>query len=270
MQHQILWLYLVIQTWLLRGTQTPGAASPPSRHSPPDAKGAAAGTRDPPTRLGEDARGTSQTPRAYRRSTPRRQPRSGKTREAREVTLRVPCIRPAHFPFAEGASDTPVAARTPRRARGTKRSAGSSPTHPERARGNVSRLQAERSGLPRRSNKPSAAGAKASPRPEGARTAPALSPFKPLQPPPPPLPPPRYPSPDGRRSSSFRAPRDVPPLGGARGGAAMREGASSGSGRLWEDRLPSVRQGAAEGSRFRLRLGEGLGGLVRGREDCAD
>ena len=43
-QHQILWLYLVIQTWLLRGAQTPGAASPPGRHSPPDGKGAAAGT----------------------------------------------------------------------------------------------------------------------------------------------------------------------------------------------------------------------------------
>ena len=215
MQHQILWLYLVIQTWLLRGTQTPGAASPPGRHSPPDGKGAAAGTRDPPTRLGEDARGTSQTPRAYRRSTPRKQPRSGKTREAREVTLRVPCIRPAHFPFAEGASDTPVAARTPRRARGTKRSAESSPAHPERARGNVSRLQAERSGLPRRSNKSSAAGAKASPRPEGARTAPALSPFKPLQPPPPPLPPPRYPSPEAD---------DAPPPSGRQGKSRLWAG----------------------------------------------
>lgn len=148
---------------------------------------------------------------------------SGKIREPREVTLRVPRIRPAHFPFAEGAGGPP------RRARGAKRIAGSSPAYPESTRGNVSRLQAARRGFPRPSNKPSAAGAKASPRPEGARPASALSPSKPPQPPPPPLPPPRYPSPEETRSSSFREPREVPPLGGATGGAAWREGASSGS-----------------------------------------
>ena len=148
---------------------------------------------------------------------------SGKTREAREVTLRVPRILPAHSPSRkERATSLP---QPPWRARGAKGRAGSSPAHPESARGNVSRLQAARRGFPLPSNKPSAAGAKASPRPEGVRAAPALSPFKPPQPPPPP----RYPSPDGRRSSSFRAPREVPPLGGARGGAARREGPSSGS-----------------------------------------
>lgn len=92
---------------------------------------------------------------------------------------------------------------------------------------------AGRRGFSRPSRKPLAAGAGASPRPELYRTAPPLSPLRappPLPPPlPPPPPPPKAPTLDQRRSSLFRGSGEVPPLGGARGGAGRLEGASSGS-----------------------------------------
>lgn len=62
-----------------------------------------------------------------------------------------------------------------------------------------------------------------------------------------------------RRSSMFRGSREVPPLGGARGGAERREGASSGSvcrGR--SSRRALVRERFR--SRFQMRWGEGSGG----------
>lgn len=87
--------------------------------------------------------------------------------------------------------------------------------------------------FPRPSSKPLAAGARASPRPKLYRAAPPPSPLKappPLPPPPPPPPPPpQTPTLDQRRSSLFRESGEVPPLGGARGGAGPLEGVSSGS-----------------------------------------
>ena len=72
---------------------------------------------------------------------------------------------------------------------------------------------------PRPSNKPLAAGARASPRPELARTAPAPSPFKSPLPPPPPLPPPRYAVQTG----------DAPPPSGDGGKSRLWEGRGAGS-----------------------------------------
>lgn len=142
----------------------------------------------------------------------------------------------------------------------------SRPAQPEGARGNLS-PRPRGAASPRPANKPLAAGARASPRPGLApgwpRAAPARSPFKAPLLLPPPSPPPRAPAP-GQRHSSFRGPGEVPPLGGAMGGAWRREGASSGSvcrGRSGRRALGRERYGVP----FPAEVGRGARRAARGR-----
>lgn len=189
---------------------------------------------------------------------------SGKIREPREVTLGVPRIWPAHFPFAEGAGGPPL------RARGAKRIAGSSPAHPESTRGNVSRLPLRGAASPAPPTNPQLQERKRVPAPrEPAPPRPRALTFQ-----------------TSPASASASASAQVPKstretfllLPGAKGSPAPGRGDGRGrmaGGGVFRERAlvggaaAAVRQGAAEGFWFRLRLGEGLGGLVRGREDCA-
>lgn len=254
----------MIQTWLLRGTQTPGAASPPARPLPPDGKGAAAGTQDPPTRLGEKARGTSQTPRAYRRSTPRKQ--TGIWKDQRTARSHPP--RPPH-----PAGPLPLRGRS-----------GRAPTAREEGEAHCReqpRLPREH---PRERFPPAGCEARLPPPLQQTLSSPSESESPPRGSPPRPRALTFQTSP---ASASASASAQVPKSGretflllpGAKGSPAPGRGDGRGrmaGGGVFRERAlvggaaAVVRQGAAEGSWFRLRLGEGLGGLVRGREDCAD
>lgn len=213
-------------------TQTPGAVLPAAPcHLM--GRGAAAGTQDPPTRLARK--------RAERHRPPERRsdPRTNENLERSENRAKSPSASPASgrpTPFAEGAGGPP------RRARGAKALQGAAPPTPESTRGNVSPPAGCEARLPPLHQTLSSR-SEASPRPEGARPASALSPSKPPQPPPPPLP----------EQVSKSVVRHVPPPlrlrksrpWAGRRAAAWRGGASSGSAPVG-GAAAVVRQGAAE------------------------
>lgn len=173
--------------------------------------------------LHDDVRETTQTPRPQRSSAPRKPPRVWKGQKPAKSPLELPSTVLPTSPLRRKLARRPLQL-SPGGGRVENDVEGCRPAHPRVPVGIFSSLPARRRGLPRSVNKPLAAGARASPRPELPPCRPAPSPFKAPPPLPPPLPPPQVPTPDWRRPSSFRGLGEVPPLGGARGGAGSGRG----------------------------------------------